>query len=226
MMSPSRPPTLLVVAGTGTEVGKTWVASQLITDLRTHQVTVAARKPAQSYDPSEGPTDADVLAAASAEPATVVCPEHRWYPRPLAPPMAADSLGRPAFRVVELADELAWGEPAPAVGLVESAGGVRSPLARDGDTVTLVDVLQPHIVVLVADAGLGTINSVRLSTKALLTAHGTRPVFVHLNRFDPLDEVHSRNLDWLRDRERMTVGTTIADLSMYVRRLTVGSSDP
>ena len=50
---------------------------------------------------------------------------------------------------------------------METAGGVRSPQADDGDAVDLVRLLAPDLVVLVADAGLGTINAVRLCVDAL-----------------------------------------------------------
>jgi dethiobiotin synthetase len=56
------------------------------------------------------------------------------------------------------------------VGLVETAGGVRSPQADDGDVLDLVAAIAPDHVILVADAGLGTINAVRLSVAALV--HG------------------------------------------------------
>ena len=81
---------------------------------------MAARKPAQSFAPGEGPTDADVLAAATGERAHEVCPPHRWYEVPMAPPMGADVLGRSPFTVAALADELRW-PPGVGVGLVESA---------------------------------------------------------------------------------------------------------
>ena len=56
---------VLFVTGTGTEVGKTWFATRLITAMRERGTTVAARKPAQSFEPGSGPTDADLLAAVS-----------------------------------------------------------------------------------------------------------------------------------------------------------------
>ena len=52
-----RPHRLVVVVGTGTDVGKTWVAARLLIDLRAAGVTVAARKPAQSFDPDDDPVD-------------------------------------------------------------------------------------------------------------------------------------------------------------------------
>ena len=44
---------LVVCAGTHTEVGKTWVGAAVLGDLRARGRTVAARKPAQSFDPGD-----------------------------------------------------------------------------------------------------------------------------------------------------------------------------
>lgn len=203
-----RPHRLVVVLGTGTEVGKTWCAARLLERLRELGVRVAARKPAQSFQPGEGPTDAEVLAAASGEDPHAVCPEHRWYPVPLAPPMAAEHLGRAEVRADELVDEVTWPEGIE-VGIVETAGGARSPLAHDADSLELARLLRPERVVLVADAGLGTINSVRLAAEA----SAGLPLLVHLNRFDPSDDLHRRNEEWLVARDGCTVTTTVAALA-------------
>src|SRR5437764_4335932 len=165
--SKERPERLVFVTGTGTEVGKTWVAARLADALRARGRAVAARKPAQSFAPTEaGQTDAEVLAAASGEAPETVCPRHRWYEVAMAPPMAADALGRPPIEITELAAETVFPDGID-VGLVETAGGVRSPLAHDGDTVDLIALLKPDAIVLVADAGLGTLNAVLLSYAAL-----------------------------------------------------------
>ena len=168
---------------------------------------VAARKPAQSFDPDDDPAglDAAVLGAASGEPPDEVCPPHRWYETPMAPPMAAERLGRPPFTIGELLTELAWPERPADVGLVETAGGVRSPLAADGDCLDYCAALAPDLMVLVADAGLGTINAVRLNTEAL--APLGVPTVVVLNRFDAASDLHRRNLEWLRERDGLRVHT-------------------
>ncbi|MER3452444.1 MAG: hypothetical protein C4344_01765, partial [Acidimicrobiia bacterium] len=103
----------------------------------------------------------------------------------MAPPMAAAALGRPPFGVGDLVRELRWPEGCD-VGLVETAGGVASPIAEDGDCADLARALLPDLVLLVADAGLGTISAVRLAVRAL---EGL-PVAVLLNRFDPADDLH------------------------------------
>jgi dethiobiotin synthetase len=190
--------TTVMLTGTATEVGKTWWARATIDILRAHGVDVAARKPAQSFSPDElGDTDAEILGRASGEPAEVVCPLHRWYPVPMAPPMAADALGLPPFTIAELVADIA---PAPAAQLtfVEGAGGPRSPMAIDGDNVTLARAVDADIVVLVAPAGLGTINAVRLSADALGDGRETRArLVVALNRYDADDDLHRRNHGWL-----------------------------
>lgn len=206
----SRPERLAVVCGTATDVGKTWVACRLLRGLRHRGVPVAARKPAQSFAHDGHATDAELLAAESAEAPWDVCPAHRWYPVAMAPPMAAEALGREAFTVASLAAELDW--PArTAVGIIETVGGVRSPLASDGDTVTLCHLLAPDIVILVAGAWLGTINAVRLSAEAI--ENGGAPVVVHLNRYDATHELHRRNRDWLAHRDRFDVVTSVGELA-------------
>lgn len=206
----------VVVAGTGTGIGKTWVTAALATALRARGIPVAARKPVQSFDPEhDAATDADELGAATGEDPSVVCPRHRWLPRAMAPPMAAEALGGAEFTVAELAGEVMQNAPRESIVLVESVGGVRSPLAVDGDTATLVNALQPELVVLVADAELGTINLVRLSTAAL--AHDR--VVVYLNRFDRDTELHARNRDWLVTREGLEVVTNPEALGSIVAAL-------
>ncbi|MCB1251206.1 MAG: dethiobiotin synthase [Acidimicrobiales bacterium] len=199
-----RPSRLVLVAGTGTEVGKTFVAAALARRLRAHGRTVAARKPAQSFDPADPePTDAEVLGAATGEPPQEVCPPERWYPVPLAPPMAATRLGRAPVRLDDLVAALTW-PPAVDVGLIETAGGVRAPQADDGDVVDLLGRVAPDDVLLVADAGLGTINHVRLSADAL----GRDRLHVLLNRYDPDDPLHVDNHRWLTERDGLTVYTS------------------
>jgi dethiobiotin synthetase len=200
---------LVLVCGTATEVGKTWVCGKLLVELRSRGCTVSARKPAQSFDiDSEGArlggaTDAERLGAASGEHPGAVCHSFRSYHRAMAPPMAAEALGLPAFTVADLVEEMVWPPDAVEVGVVEMAGGVRSPQAADGDATDLVAALAPEVVVLVADAGLGTINSVRLSMDALSTVtatmDGVRTVVV-LDRFDGHHDIHRRNRQWLAGR--------------------------
>jgi dethiobiotin synthetase len=203
-----------VIAGTGTEVGKTWVGAHLLGELRRRGHQVQARKPAQSFepdDPADG-TDAALLGVATGETPTTVCPAHRWYPTAMAPPMAADALGRAPIHLAELVAELdaSWGPDPAAIGLVELAGGIWSPHAHDGDGIALTTALAPWHVVLVADAGLGTINAIRPAVAAL---EPIAPVTTFLNRYDDAVELHRRNRAWLADTDEIAVVTTLGDLA-------------
>jgi dethiobiotin synthetase len=208
-----RPDSVVLVIGTATDIGKTWVGGQVLQRLRDRGVTVAARKPAQSYDPADDhPLDAEVLAAASGETPDEVCPPHRTYPIAMAPPMAADALGLPVPTLAELAGEVTWPNPSVTVGWLETVGGPRSPIGVDGDAVALTALVDPDVVLLVADAGLGTVNSVLLC----VAAFPCHRVLVHLNRFDAQDDLHRRNLDWLRTREGLEV---VVDLEALTDQL-------
>jgi dethiobiotin synthetase len=74
----------------------------------------------------------------------------------------------------------------------------------------LCHLVAPDIVILVADAGLGTINAVRLSAGAL--RDGGAPVVVHLNRYDAADDLHQRNRDWLAHRDQLDVVISVGEL--------------
>ena len=125
--------------------------------------------------------------------------------------MAVSALGAAPFAVADLVAELEWPRGCD-VGLVESVGGIRLPLPSDGDTVELIRQVDPGVVLLVADAGLGVINAVRLCLGALDPTH---PIIV-LNRFDASNDLHRRNLAWLCDVDGLDPLTTPEDLACLI----------
>ena len=67
--------------------------------------------------------------------------------------------------------------------------------------------VDPDLVLLVADAGLGTINAVLLSIAPFSSAAPSTRIITVLNRFSADDDLHVRNLEWLRTREGLEVVT-------------------
>jgi dethiobiotin synthetase len=120
--------------------------------------------------------------------------------------MAADALGLAPIKLEELVAESAWPLSAE-LAVIETAGGLCSPISHDADNLALIEKLAPTRVVLVADAGLGTLNAVRLCLRAL----NGRPTTVFLNRFDASNELHVRNREWL-EREGVLLATDVGDL--------------
>lgn len=215
-MTARRPRLLLAVLGTHTEVGKTWVGCALLREMRSRGLQVAARKPVQSYAANDPSTDADALAGATGERSTTVCAAARRYALPLAPPMAADALGAPRITAADLLTELHWPEGMD-LGLVETVGGPRSPLAHDADSLEFAAQLHADVALLVADAGLGTLNAVRLSLAALQP----RPfpqVVVHLNRFDTANDLDQRNRGWLREVDGVDATVDVPALAARLLR--------
>ena len=204
---------VIVVTGTATEVGKTWVTAHVLRRLSESGVPVTVRKPVQSFDIAGGPTDADVLAGALGIEPHEVCPLHRWYELPMAPPMAAEARGLPPLALPDLVAEMAL--PELGLALVEGVGGPRSPLTDDADTVDLAEALDARLVVLVADAGLGSINATVLSLAALERWE----TIIFVNRFEPGNDLHERNVRWLREAEGLDPITDIKQLATKISHL-------
>lgn len=209
-----RPHRLVGVCGTATEVGKTWVGARVAAALRAEGRSVAARKPLQSFDPEDpSPTDAEVLAEATGEHVHDVCPRERWFPVPIAPPMAADALARRCPTLDQVVRSISW-PPGCDVGFVETVGGVRSPLAEDADSRDLVRAIGVDVVLLVADAGLGTIDAVRSAVESL----ATMSVVTVLNRYDDDLDLHRRNRAWLSGRDGFDVVVDPAAAAAHLLR--------
>ncbi|SOD62374.1 dethiobiotin synthetase [Streptomyces zhaozhouensis] len=155
---------VLVVSGTGTEVGKTVVTAAVAAAALGAGRRVAVLKPAQTGLAPDEPGDA-AEAARLAGPLTAR--ELARFPEPLAPATAAARCGLPPVgpaEVAKAADELA--EEHDLV-LVEGAGGLLVRFDETGSTLAEAAELLGAPVLVVAAAGLGTLNVTALTTEAL-----------------------------------------------------------
>jgi dethiobiotin synthetase len=169
----------LFVTGTDTGVGKTEIACALVAAARADGVDLGAMKPAQSgVEPGEA-SDADRLrsAAGDADPMALVCPYQ--FAAPLAPGVAARLAGTEIRLevILEAARTLAGRH---AALLVEGAGGLLVPLTARHTYADLARALALPVLV-VARAGLGTVNHTALTVEAL-RARGLAVAGVVLNR--------------------------------------------
>ena len=156
--------TLLLVSGTGTEVGKT-VATAAVAALGvTAGRRVAVVKVAQTgLLPGE---DGDIAEVARlAGPTTTR--ELARYPEPLAPATAARRAGMAQLRLDTAADEVRALHPDHDLVLVEGAGGLLAWFSDDGWTLADLAIALDAPVLVVAAAGLGTLNNTALTTEAL-----------------------------------------------------------
>ncbi len=93
--------TVIVVSGTGTEIGKTVVTAALAAAARAHGRTVAVLKPAQTGLAHGEPGDADEVVRLAGDAVTGV--ELARFPEPLAPATAARRAGLPPVRPHDVA---------------------------------------------------------------------------------------------------------------------------
>jgi dethiobiotin synthetase len=89
------------------------------------------------------------------------------YPEPLAPATAARRAGRPPVRPHEIAEAAAKLTAAHDLVLVEGAGGLLVRFDAAGGTLADVAGLLAAPVLLVASAGLGTLNTTELTAREL-----------------------------------------------------------
>lgn len=156
--------TVLVVTGTGTEIGKTVTTAAVAAAALAAGRSVAVLKPAQTgVGPGER-GDADEVTRLVGGGVTAV--ELARYPEPLAPATAA--LRRPpSVRPHEVAEAAAKLATDHDLVLVEGAGGLLVRFDADGGTLADAARQLGAPVLVVAAAGLGTLNSTALTTEAL-----------------------------------------------------------
>ncbi|MCW2935811.1 MAG: Dethiobiotin synthase [Actinomycetia bacterium] len=170
------PAGLLVVTGTGTGVGKTVVTAAIAALARAAGRHVAVVKPAQTgvRDAPQGRVgwtvensdvpDIDTVTALSGVTDTH---ELARFPDPLSPEAAARTSGLPPLDVAAAADYVAKLATERDLVIVEGAGGLLVRYDQAGSTLADLAAMLRAATVVVAAAGLGTLNHTALTCEAL-----------------------------------------------------------
>ena len=148
---------VLIVTGTGTGVGKTVVTAAVAALALATGRRVAVLKPAQTGVARDEPGDLDDVARLAPG---VTGRELGRYPDPLAPATAARRAGLPPVTPAAAAAAARDLAADHDLVLVEGAGGLLVRMTDDG-TLADVAVLPGAPVLVVATAGLGTLNTPR-----------------------------------------------------------------
>ncbi|MDX3033394.1 dethiobiotin synthase, partial [Streptomyces scabiei] len=156
--------TVLVVTGTGTEVGKTVTTAAVAAVALASGRSVAVLKPAQTGVRPDERGDADEVARLAG---AVTVRELARYPEPLAPATAARRAGLPAVHPEDVAEAAAKLAADHDLVLVEGAGGLLVRFDETGGTLADTARLLGAPVLLVASAGLGTLNTTELTAREL-----------------------------------------------------------
>ncbi|MFD6289973.1 dethiobiotin synthase [Streptomyces sp. NPDC060205] len=156
--------TVLVITGTGTEVGKTVTTAAVAAAAVAAGRSVAVLKPAQTGVLPGEPGDAEEVARLAG---AVTAVELARYPEPLAPATAARRAGLAPVRPAQVAEAAAELAAEHDLVLVEGAGGLLVRFDDEGGTLADAARLLGAPVVVVASAGLGTLNTTELTAREL-----------------------------------------------------------
>ena len=206
----------LFITGTGTDIGKTYVTGLIVKKLAEEGKSAAYYKAAMSgndrrADGSLIPGDALFVQKMSGitQPLEEMCPyvyEHAYSPH-----LASRIEGHPVEMAVVRDGYRAVCDKYDYV-TVEGSGGILCPICFDEAKIQLEDVVSELGLssILIADAGLGTINSVVLTAEYMqgkkLPVKGI--LFNHFHRGDTMEE---DNIAMCRQRTGLPVLACIPD---------------
>lgn len=189
----------LFVTGTGTDTGKTYVTGLIVKKLQEAKKNPAYYKAAMSGndrrpDGTLIPGDALAVQTMSGidQSLTSMCPyvyEHAYSPhlasRLEGNPVVMDVVTHGFADVTAIYDYVT----------VEGSGGILCPICFDEARIQLEDVVKElHLSsILIADAGLGTINSVVLTAEYMKT-HGLPLKGIIFNHYHPGDVMEDDNI--------------------------------
>jgi len=188
---------ILLVSGTGTGVGKTVVTAAIAALAVDRGASVAVVKPAQT---GVAPGEAGDLDEISRLSGATDLHELVRYPDPLSPEAAARVGGAEPLLLDVVARHVDRLAGSRALVLVEGAGGLLVRYASDGWTMAdLARLLQVPVLV-VAAAGLGTLNATAL-TLEVLAGRGLRHSGVVIGSWPARPGLAERNN--VRDLEQL-----------------------
>ncbi len=206
----------LFVVGTGTDIGKTYVTGLMLKKLRESKRSAAYYKAAMSgndrgADGSLIPGDALHVKTVSGieQPLETMCPY--VYETAVSPHLAARLEGGP----VDMEQVLAGFDAVCGrydYVTAEGSGGILCPLRFDSQEVWLEDFIKARDLscLMIADAGLGTINSVAL-TAEYMKARQIPVKGIVFNRYQPGNVLHEDNLAMCEYRTGLKVLGCVKD---------------
>ena len=188
----------LFITGTGTDMGKTYVSGLILKKFQDHNKNAAYYKAAMSGNDCEPdgaliPGDALHVKTVSGigQPLEEMCPY--VYETAVSPHLAAQMEGDPVDMEVVLRT---FDDVCRRYDYVtaEGSGGILCPLRFDKQKIQLEDFIKARGLncLIIADAGLGTINSVVLTAEYMKT-RDIQAKGIIFNHYEPGNRLHEDN---------------------------------
>lgn len=176
------------ITGSDTDVGKTYIACQIVRQLCRIGFELETRKPAESGCIEAGngeliTQDAAALRLANANREDIERINRFRFRAALAPHRAA-RLENQQIWSQDLIDACARDNPEHCL-IVEGAGGFYSPLAEDGLNADLANALELSVIIVVNDR-IGAVNQALMTLEAV-TSRSLNVAALILNQVEPQD---------------------------------------
>lgn len=217
----------IFVTATGTDIGKTYISALLVKKLRESGLNCGYYKPALSGaikqpDGSLLPEDCDFVVKTSKlniKPTDCVT---YCFEEAVSPHLAAERLGV-KIEKSKIKSEFEQREKNYDYLVVEGAGGITCPFNMKEEVLLLPDIIKALglNIVIVADGGLGTINSVLLTVE-YAKQQGINIEGLILNNFEEDNFMH---LDNKKQIERLTGINVIATVKKGDKDLNISTND-
>jgi dethiobiotin synthetase len=153
-----------IISGTGTDIGKTMVTGAIAALAVNNGLRTAVLKPVQTGVTENRPGDIDEIGR-------LVPGAYRRelcrHPAPLAPNTATRRAGSPFIRLTDIVDEVKRLDASHEVVLVEGAGGLLAWFDDEGPTLADLAAQLNIPIIIVAAAGIGTLNVTALTAEYL-----------------------------------------------------------
>lgn len=217
----------IFVTATGTDIGKTYISALLVKKLRESGLNCGYYKPALSGaikqpDGSLLPGDCDFVVKTSKLNIKPIDCVTYCFEEAVSPHLAAERLGV-KIEKPKIKSEFEQREKNYDYLVVEGAGGITCPFNMKEEVLLLPDIIKALglNIVIVADGGLGTINSVLLTVE-YAKQQGINIKGLILNNFEEDNFMH---LDNKKQIERLTGINVIATVKKGDKDLNISTND-
>jgi len=189
----------IFITATGTDVGKTYVSALIVKKMREEGLNCGYFKPVLSgvveKDGKLIESDCNYVVSTAKIPTTADDCVAFWWKEAVSPHLASVRAGE-AINIDQIKKAFSEKQSQYDYLLIEGAGGITCPLRlQDGEKYLLNDLIKElgASIIIVADGGLGTINSILLTVE-YARQHNIEIAGIILNNFNPSSFMHQDNL--------------------------------
>ncbi len=189
----------IFITATGTDIGKTYVSALIVKKMREAGLDCGYFKPVLSgVEEIEGKltkSDCNYVVKTAGLPVSADDCVTYWWKEAVSPHLAAKRAGE-VINTNKILEDYKKASQKFDYLLIEGAGGITCPLRlENGEKYLLKDLIKDLGVniLIVADGGLGTINSIVLTVE-YAKANGINIEGIILNNYEPENFMHQDNL--------------------------------